>query len=146
MSCCSKAVSSARNQLAGKISQLTTGAVNTEVILDLGGGSSVAAIITNASATSLGLAVGQEACALIKASWVIVTTEKGLKTSARNQYPGQVKEVKTGAVNSEVILELPGGQSLAAIITNESANHLGLKPGVEASALIKASHVIIAVK
>ncbi|MDR1873366.1 MAG: TOBE domain-containing protein [Deltaproteobacteria bacterium] len=146
MSCQSCAISSARNQLAGKISQLTPGAVNTEVILDLGGGSSVAAIITNESAKSLNLAVGQEACALFKASWVIVTLDKGLKTSARNQYAGKVKEVKTGAVNSEVILELPGGQTLVAIITNESATHLGLKPGVEASALIKASHIIIGVK
>jgi molybdate transport system regulatory protein len=125
---------------------LTPGAVNAEVVLDLGGGSSVTAIITNASAKHLDLAVGKEACALIKASWVIVTTEKGLKTSARNQYAGKVKEVKTGAVNSEVIIDLPGGQSLAAIITNESASHLGLKPGVEATALIKASHVILAVK
>ncbi|MDR2423067.1 MAG: TOBE domain-containing protein [Deltaproteobacteria bacterium] len=139
-------ISSARNQLAGKVSHLTTGAVNTEVILDLGGGSSVAAIITNASAKNLGLEVGKEACALVKASWVIVSVEKGLKTSARNQYAGKVKEVKTGAVNSEVIIDLPGGQSLAAIITNESATHLGLKPGDEAIALIKASHVIIAVK
>ncbi|MDR1577793.1 MAG: TOBE domain-containing protein [Deltaproteobacteria bacterium] len=144
MSC--ETITSARNQLAGKISQLTPGAVNTEVILELNGGTKVTAIITNSSAQSLGLTVGKEACALIKASWVIVTVEKGLKTSARNQFVGQVKEVKTGAVNSEVIIALPGGQLIAAIITNESATHLGLKPGVEAIALIKASHVIIAVK
>ncbi|MDR1608919.1 MAG: TOBE domain-containing protein [Deltaproteobacteria bacterium] len=138
-------ISSARNQLSGKISQLTTGAVNTEVILDLGSGQAITAIITNASAKGLGLAVGQEALALIKASWIIVTTQKTLKTSARNQFAGKIKEVKTGAVNSEVIIDLPSGQSLAAIITNESATHLGLKAGVEAIALIKASHVIIAI-
>jgi molybdate transport system regulatory protein len=146
MTCSSHSITSARNQLAGKVSQLTPGAVNTEVVLDIGGGASVTAIITNGSAKSLGLAVGQEACALIKASWVIVSTDKGLKTSARNQYAGKVKEVKTGAVNSEVVIDLPGGQSIAAIITNESASHLALKAGVEAIALIKASHVIIAVK
>ncbi|MDR1085207.1 MAG: TOBE domain-containing protein [Deltaproteobacteria bacterium] len=139
-------ISSARNQLAGKVSLLTPGAVNTEVVLDLGGGNSVTSIITNISAKNLGLAVGTEACALVKASWVIVSKEKGLKTSARNQYTGKVKQVKTGAVNGEVEIELPGGQIIVAIITNDSIANLGIKAGDEVTALIKASHVIIAVK
>jgi molybdate transport system regulatory protein len=139
-------ITSARNQLAGKISRLTPGAVNTEVVLDLGGNGSLTAIITNESAKSLGLTVGREACALIKASWIIVSVDKGLKTSARNQYTGKITQLKTGAVNSEVVIELPSGQALVAIITNESATHLDLKVGAEATALIKASHVLIGVK
>lgn len=69
---------------------------------------------------------------------------KGVKTSARNQFVGKIKKITTGAVNAEIILDL-NGQELAAIITNESAKKLGLKEGMEAYALIKASWVILAV-
>jgi molybdate transport system regulatory protein len=50
-----------------------------------------------------------------------------------------------GAVNGEVVIDLPGGKSVAAIVTNESIQSLGLKVGVRACALIKASHIILAV-
>jgi len=68
-----------------------------------------------------------------------------MKISARNILKGKVKQVNTGAVNAEVILELPGGANITAIITKESATSLGLKTGKEAYAIIKASSVIIAV-
>jgi len=50
-----------------------------------------------------------------------------------------------GAVNGEVILELPGGKTVTAIVTHSSIESLGLKVGVRACALIKASHIILAV-
>lgn len=62
---------SARNQLKATITKITAGAVNTEVQLDMGG-QSVTAVITNASAQSLGLAVGKPAYAIIKASSIMV--------------------------------------------------------------------------
>jgi len=62
----------ARNRLDGTISRLTPGAVNTEVVLDLTGGGSVAAIITNESARALELEEGRTAMAMFKASSVIV--------------------------------------------------------------------------
>jgi molybdate transport system regulatory protein len=68
-----------------------------------------------------------------------------MQTSARNQFLGKVKSVKIGAVNAEVILDIGGGDALAAIITNDSIESLGLKVGVRACALIKASHIILAV-
>lgn len=136
---------SARNFFEGKIKRVTLGAVNAEVILDLGG-QDLVAIITNESAKSLGLQEGLVACALIKASWVILTAaDSGLKTSARNHLTGTVTKVARGAVNSEVVLDLGGGRQLVAIITNASLDHLSLKEGGRAGALIKASHVIIAV-
>ncbi|MDR1050585.1 MAG: TOBE domain-containing protein [Deltaproteobacteria bacterium] len=139
-------LSSARNQFAGKIVALTKGAVNTEVVLDLDGSAGLAAIITNTSAASLELKVGAQVLALTKASWVILSTDTSLKTSARNQLKGKVKTVKRGAVNAEVVLDGPGGIEIVSIITNDSLDRLALKEGQEVLALIKASHVIIGVR
>jgi len=67
-----------------------------------------------------------------------------VKLSARNQLKGKVKSVKHGAVNSEVVLELPGGVELVAVVTRTSVQSLGLEPGREAYAVIKASNVMVA--
>jgi molybdate transport system regulatory protein len=136
---------SARNQFLGTVAKVTRGAVNCEVILYIGGGDSIAAIITNQSADSLGLVSGVEAYALVKAPWVIVTTDEGMKTSARNRLCGTVSRCVEGAVNGEVVIDLPGGKSVTASVTNESIQSLGLKEGMRACALIKASHIILAV-
>ena len=68
-----------------------------------------------------------------------------MKLSARNILKGKVVKVIKGAVNSEVTLELPGGEKLVSIITNTSAASLGLKKGREAYAVIKASNIMVAV-
>lgn len=136
---------SARNQFLGTVKSVTRGAVNAEVILDIGSGAELAAIITNDSAEHLALETGSEAYALIKAQWIILVVEENIKTSARNCLSGTVVRCQEGAVNAEVVIELPGGKTVAAIITNESVKTLGLKEGTRASALIKASHIILAV-
>ncbi len=68
-----------------------------------------------------------------------------MKLSARNMLKGKVKKVTPGAVNSEVVIELPGGQEIVSIITKSSAERLGLAVGKEAYAVIKASSVMVAV-
>ena len=52
-----------------------------------------------------------------------------MKISARNVLKGKVIKVVHGAVNSEITLELPGGQQIVSIITKTSAERLGLKKG-----------------
>ena len=54
-------------------------------------------------------------------------------------------KVTPGAVNSEIILELPGGAQVVSIITKDSAENLGLAAGKTAYAIIKASNVMIGV-
>ena len=68
-----------------------------------------------------------------------------MKLSARNILKGKVLKVVKGAVNSEVIIELPGGEKLVSIITNASVTALGLKKGRDAYAVIKASNIMVAV-
>ena len=68
-----------------------------------------------------------------------------MKLSARNMLKGKVVKIVRGAVNAEVTLELPGKIQVVSIITNGSMESLGLKEGMEAYAVIKASSVMIAV-
>ena len=68
-----------------------------------------------------------------------------MKLSARKILKGMVVQIKADEVNSEVILELPGGAQIVSVITRESAESLGLAPGKQAYAVIKASNVMIAV-
>jgi molybdopterin-binding protein len=66
---------SARNMLKGKVKAITPGAVNTEVVIEIAGGSEVVSIITKTSADSLGLGVGKEVYAVIKATNVMVAVD-----------------------------------------------------------------------
>lgn len=66
---------SARNVLKGRVTKLVRGTVNLEVTLELPGGTEIVSVITLASGESLGLAVGQEAYAVIKASNVLIGVE-----------------------------------------------------------------------
>ncbi|MCC6798720.1 MAG: molybdopterin-binding protein [Anaerolineae bacterium] len=69
-----------------------------------------------------------------------------MKLSARNQLKGTIKRITPGAVNSEVVIELPGGIEIVSIITVSSAESLNLRVGQEAYAVIKASNVMIGVE
>ena len=138
---------SARNVFPGTVTKVTKGAVNSEVQLSTKGGDRIVAIITNASVDALGLKAGTPALAIIKASWVILGKDlHNAKLSTRNILCGTVSKVTLGAVNTEVALKLSGGATLTAIITNESTQTLGLKPGDHACAAIKASSVILGVE
>lgn len=68
-----------------------------------------------------------------------------MKISARNMLKGKVKQIKPGVVNTEVIIELTGGNQVVSVITKESAENLGLAVGKQVYAIIKASNVMIAV-
>ncbi len=137
---------SARNALAGSITKVTRGAVNAEIDLALKGGEKVAAIVTINSVDSLGLKAGRPAYAIIKASSVMIAKElRAGQLSARNVLDGKVAKIQDGAVNSEVTLKLTSGADVVSIITKESVRSLGLKTGDSASAIVKASDVMVGV-
>lgn len=137
---------SARNQFLGKVVAIKTGAVNDEVELEVADGLRLVAVVTHDSTENLGLACGVTAFALIKASSVIVGSgHDGMRLSARNQLHGRVSRLQPGAVNTEVVIELAPGSSIAAIITNGSASEMDLQVGSPACAIFKASSVIVGV-
>lgn len=137
---------SARNALRGTVARIVPGTVNTEVVLQIARDLEIVAVVTSHSVEELGLEAGVPAIALIKSSFIVLAKGEGLRTSARNQIAGVVANREDGAVSSEIRLDIGHGKTLAATITVESAEALGLNAGDAITALIKAPHVILAVE
>jgi len=138
---------SARNQYVGKVVAIEDGPISSSVTIELAGGDLMYATITHASRKALELKIGSEAWVLVKASWVILTpAAPGLKLSARNRLCGKVDRLTTGSVNTDVVVRLTGGNTISAIITNESAAELALEEGKEVCAVFKASSVILGIQ
>jgi molybdate transport system regulatory protein len=137
---------SARNCFYGTVDSIKEGPVNCEIALRLPGGDLIHAIITSQSVKDLGLSAGKEAYALIKATWIILAkSDNTPKTSARNNLCGTVSRIQEGPVNTEVVINLSGQNTLTAMITSESLHEMHILKGDQICALIKASHIIIGV-
>ena len=68
-----------------------------------------------------------------------------MKLSARNQLKGTIVDIQEGAVNGIVKLDIGGGNIISSTISMNAIKELGLKPGAEAYAVIKATSVMIGV-
>ena len=137
---------SARNIFKGTVNRLHPGAVNAEVGVSIGGRHEITAMVTMTSVQSLGLSVGKEVVVLVKASSVLVLVDAaGVRLSARNRLDGTISHIVDGPVGVEVSIALAGGDAVHATITHESLLRLGLKAGLPATAVIKASSVILGV-
>ncbi len=136
---------SARNSYYGTVTAVEHGAVNAEIALKISDSVVLTAIITEKSVSTLGIAPGTEAYALIKASTpILIPDDAGIAVSARNRIAGTVISVEKGAVNSEVILDIGDGKTLCVIVTDDSTETLAIAPGQRLAALIKASQIILA--
>lgn len=133
---------SARNQIKGTIAEIKKGAVNGIVKLNIAGDNHISATISMDSIKELGLTEGKEATAIIKATSVMMANGK-LKISARNQLTGVVSAINEGAVNAIVKLDVAEGVGITSTISMEAVKDLGLEVGKEATAIIKATSVMI---
>ena len=134
---------SARNQFFGSVKSIQIGATNDTVEIVIAGGQTLVATVTSESTKELGLELGSEVFALIKASSIILVRDaKDARFSARNQFTGSVARVQTGAVNTEVIVTV-GDSTLVVMITDGSAESLELTEGSVVTAIFKASSVIV---
>jgi molybdopterin-binding protein len=68
-----------------------------------------------------------------------------MKLSARNQIKGMITSVQKGQTTGHVRIDIGNGNVITSSITNEAIDELGLKVGEEATAVIKASDVMVAV-
>ena len=117
-----------------------------QVSIALSGGAVITALVSRDAARQLRLRKGLEAIALVKASAVVLVCDlAGWRLSASNQFAGTVARIDKGAVSSLVGLTLPGGAVVSASITNDAVSALGLQVGQAATAVFKASAVMVAV-
>ena len=68
-----------------------------------------------------------------------------MRISARNVFQGKVIKYNPGAVNAEVVIQLPGGDEIVSVITKSSLDSLRISEGKKVYAIIKASNVVIGV-
>ena len=139
---------SARNQLVGTVAEVRTGAVNAVLALALPGGEDlIHASLTMTSLRELKLKKGAAAVALIKAPSVFVAADdtSALNLSVRNALRGTVTRIQTGAVNTEVQARLAGGQTMVAMLSDDSVQRLALRAGMPVRLLFQESSVILGV-
>ena len=135
---------SATNQLFGIITSIQTGAVNAEVSVELKGGEQIVASLAVTELKRLKLSIGNDVVLLINGPEIIIITDPGnLTLSARNSLRGTVIRVQYDGVDAEVVIQLPCGDSLVAMISQISALALGLIPGISASAIFKSNAVLL---
>ena len=133
---------SARNHFHGIVKEIRKGAVNGIVKLETPGGNRVSSTISMEAIEDLKLAEGKKACIFVKATEVMLANEN-LKISARNQWKGTVKEIKEGAVNAIVKLEIEADVIISATISMEAIKDLALAVGSNAVAIVKSTSVIL---
>jgi molybdate transport system regulatory protein len=136
---------SARNQFAGPVVAVKEGVVDTEVTLALAPGLELVAIVTRESAENLGLTLGRDVLAFVKASSILLMVGDDGRISARNRFAGTVTKLHLGPVNAEVTLTMPGARHvITAVVTEDSVKRLGLEVGKPLTAVFKASSVFLA--
>lgn len=139
-----KMKTSARNSFHGKVTAVRGDALLSEVELTTASGLKIVSVITNESKTSLGVAEGVNLAATIKAPWVILVKDASrFATSARNTFSGVISSIAAGDVAAEVIVDLPDGTKVVALVTDESVKGMGLKVGDDICALVKSFSVIL---
>ncbi len=134
---------SATNQLFGTITAIRPGAVNAEVFVSLKGGEQIVASVAITTLNTLNLSAGGDVLLLINASEINVVIDPAYLLSASNCLFGTVINVQNDGVDSEVMLQLTGGDSLVTTITQVSAESLGLRQGISVSAVFKSNAVIL---
>ena len=133
---------SARNKFIGKVTDVTRGAVNGIVKIELSNGQNITSSITLEAIDDLDITVGKEVTAIIKSTSVLIGKGQ-LTLSARNKLSGTIIDINRGAVNAIVKVELPSNVVISSSITLEAVDELDLTVGTEVTAVVKASEVLI---
>jgi molybdate transport system regulatory protein len=136
---------SVRNALFCTVVKITPAPVNIEVKLEVSPGVMITTVVTNASVHELGLTPGRCCVAMVNASSVMLAQDGvGPRISARNKIAGWVVSRVDDGADSEVAIDIGGGNILTAVVTREGADFAGAATGAKVLAIFKTSHVILA--
>ncbi|MGD0958925.1 MAG: TOBE domain-containing protein [Methylomonas sp.] len=140
-----KIKTSATNQLFGSVDSILTGQINVEVSVLLKGGEHITAALTKAELDQLSVAIGGDVLLLINSADIVLLTDmQSRKFSARNCLQGEIIRIVEDDVESEVVIRLPGGESIVAIITLSSARALELQTRRLVYAVFNSNAVLLA--
>jgi molybdate transport system regulatory protein len=141
---------SARNVFQTEVIQVKKWPVDVEVTLRVTPETSILAIVTNDSATELGLEPGRKVLALIKSSFVSLAPADlahvdASANAARNRFAGVVKMRVDAERNSEVLLDIGAGKTMTAVVPRQTAEDLSIAEGDKVVATFSPTNVILAV-
>ncbi len=138
---------STRNQLFGSVTAIQRAAADTQIAVSLKGGEQVVSIISGETFDELAVEIGDEAILMINSADVMLSIDARLESiSAVNVLLGKVMRIRHDLVDSEVIVLLPSGEILAAMVTQQSLKDLSLVPGMQVWALFKTNAPIMGIK
>ncbi|MDD5227453.1 MAG: TOBE domain-containing protein [Methylococcales bacterium] len=138
---------SARNQLFGRIIDIHTGAVNSEVIVKLKRGEYINVTVSLSFLNETGLMVGSDAILLINSTDItLVVSDSINQFSACNRLPCRVINIQENKINAEIIVLLEGGETLTVTNSQEGMQNLELKIGMTVWAIFKSNVPILGVK
>ena len=135
---------SARNTFFGKIQKIEEGDIQARISLITIEGHKITTVITNGSIERLGLKPGRLVTAEVKAPWVILhATSAAPECSAENRFKGIIKNITSGKINTECIVQISEGTELCAIISSTACRHLSLKKGDHSWVIFNDCSVIL---
>ena len=142
---------SARNQFKGTVVKMNVGDVLGSVLVDIGCGNLMSAIITTDSIRELGIQVGSQVKTVVKSTGVMIMTNapdnnknsSEMKLSARNQFKGTVTKIKLGDITSQLLIDTGCTNLMSSVITTDSVRDLGINIGSKVIVVVKATEVMI---
>ncbi len=138
---------SARNQLFGRILDIHTGAVNSEVIVKLKRGELINVTVSLSFLNETGLMVGSDAILLINSTDItLVISDSINQFSACNRLPCRVINIQENKVNAEIMVLLEGGETLTVTNSQEGMQNLELKVGMTLWVIFKSNAPMLGVK
>ena len=136
---------SVTNQLFATVTAVNSGSVNAEVSVALKGGELIVVTLSITELKSLKLEIGSNVLLLINTVEInVVTDMQGYRLSVRNNLPGTLIRMQQDQVECEVVIRLPGNDTLVATLTQLSVEALGLQPGLTCHAVFNSNSVILA--
>jgi molybdate transport system regulatory protein len=138
---------STRNQLFGQVTAIGRDGADARITVRLKGGEEVVSSFGTASLDALAIGIGADAVLMINSADIMLLTDPApARISARNRLLGKVMRIRHDIADSEVIVLLPSGEILAAMITRQSLQTLALMPGMPVWAVFKAHAPILGVR